>query len=147
MNNFGTLTFAAWVLKTDSDFEAEVTPSEVVRTSNTIPKSFWRCVSDHEDSQRPQVLMICPEAILKTLRQEVLMNSPSFWRMWFWSSAWRFWRQKFWWTSPASKDLKILKTKCQSFWRQEVLMNVSRLHGLEVLNIKAKDMLILIKLR
>ena len=31
----------------------------------------------------------------------------------------RLWRQKFRWTSPASEDLKILKTKCQRLWRQK----------------------------
>jgi len=33
--------------------------------------------------------------------------------------CWRFWRQKFWWTSPASEELKTLKTKCQRLWRQK----------------------------
>ena len=90
--------------------------------------------------------MLCLETKLKTLRQEVLMNSPSFY------------------SCVSDQVLKILKTEVlmnvSSFWRledsedqvpktlkTEVLMNVSSLYELEALKISARRKLLLIKLR
>ena len=135
MINFDILTLLLSAL-TDSDSEAEVVSSEVASASKRTFKALLKTCFWSEDSQRQQVLKICQEAILKTLRQEVLMNSPSFWR------------------SVSDQVLKIMKTEVlinvsstqrledsedqvPASLKTKVLMNVSRLYGLKVLKISA----------
>ena len=100
-------------------------------------KRFWRRVSDQKIVSVSKFWRFA-QKLLKTLRHEVLMNSPSLWRLCFWSSAWRFWRQKFWWTSPAFKTWSLWRPSVKESWRPEVLLNVSSFHGLEVLKNLAK---------
>ena len=144
MNNFGHVRCLS--CQTDSDSEAENNSSEVKHRKNCILMRFWRHCSSFwfksasEDSvSLPRNQVEDSETRSSDEQSQLLMLS-------FWSSAEDTEDKKFWWTSPASEDLKILKTKCQRLWRPEVLMNVSRFQGLEVLKIKATR-LILIKLR
>src|ERR1044072_4915454 len=119
MNNFGTLTFVLSAL-TDSDSEAEVHSIRICKRKQKNIQSSSEDVFLIRRSSASVSSEELPKKHLKTLRQEVLKNE--------------------------SQPLKILLLiKCLKILKPEVLLNVSRFQGLEVLKIAAKRELFLIE--